>query len=595
MKRHHWPVFPSFHASSRWFVHLAAALAVVAAGCVGPPAGNRHADVIVIGAGIAGLAAALEAAEAGAQVLVIDSNSVGGGHAVLASGFSFVGTPLQEKMGYHDDVELAIRDILAWGEDADPWWVRRYVEGSRPEVHDWLAARGVDFAMILPNPEDSVPRFHLARGAAASAVLPMLRDALRNERIGFLWNREVTELLRDGRGVTGVSIRDLRSGRQASLRAAAIVLATGGFESNDALVRENWPVDRKVPEPLYVGSGEFARGSGLHLATAAGAALERMDRQLVYVTGLRNPRDPSGRRGLLVLNPAAIMVDAGARRFINEAAPSKEIEAVVLSRSPPGYWLVFDEVARAQLMIRGGPWLDSKVIGNEIMDDPSLVSRADDLPALAAAAGLPADALAATVARYNDFVKQGRDDDFGRFGVPAGSRPPPALAKAPFYAIRLYPMTRKSMGGIAIDHDARALDAQRRPISGLYAAGEATGIAGLNGSHGGSGTFLGPSLLMGRIAGRTAAADAARTAGSSSLISPSLPMPPSAATAADPQALVGRLVQEQPGFWHFTQVHRLVLERELACGNCHDTTWPPGPAFTREQQLAQVASCKRCH
>lgn len=572
---------------------FALALLLALGGCATQRAAPPQADIIVIGAGIAGLAAALEAADGGARVIVLDANSVGGGHAMMAGGFSLVGTPLQAKRGYHDDVELAIRDILAWGEDADPYWVRRYVEASRPEVHDWLAARGVEFVMILPSAEDSVPRFHFTRGAAVTAVLPVLRDALASERISFLFNHDVTALLRDGPAVTGVAARDLRSGRRLKLRAPAVVIATGGFESNDSLVREHWPSGHALPTPLYVGSGEFATGSGLRLATAAGAALERLDRQLVYVTGMPNPRDPTGRRGLLVQNPAAIMVDGQGRRFVNEEAPSKDIETLVLSRNPPTYWLLFDGEGRRQLMVRGGPWLDRRVIDSEIMGNPALVSRADDLASLAAATGIPADALAATVDRYNGFLRNGRDADFGRFGAQAGARLPPALATPPYYAIKLYPMTRKSMGGIAIDHDARALDAGRQPVPGLYAAGEVTGVAGINGSHGGSGTFLGPSLLLGRIAGRTAAADLRQSGHQAAGSNPGLPAP--VADNRPPEALADRLVQVEPGFWHFTQVHRLVQERAQACSSCHDASWPTGPAQTRVQQLAQLGSCTRCH
>lgn len=564
-------------------------------GCTPGEPGPPRTDVIVVGAGMAGLAAAIEAAAGGARVTVLDSNSVGGGHAILASGFSLVGTPLQERMGYRDDVEAAIADILAWGEDADPWWVRHYVEASRPEVHDWLVARGVQFAMILPNPEDSIPRFHLPRGAAAGAALPVLREALANERISFIWNHEVSGLLRDASGVSGIRARDLRSGGQLELHASAVILATGGFESNDRLVREHWPAARAVPDPLYVGAGHFATGGGLQLASDAGAALVRMDRQLVYVTGMPDPRDAAGRRGLLVLNPAAIMVDGSGRRFIDEAGASKDIEALVLSRSPATYWLVFDEPARAQLMIRGGPWLDAGTIEREIMADPALVSRGGDIRALALAAGLPADELAATVARYNRFVREGEDADFRRFGGATTGHLPPLLDTPPFYAIQLFPMTRKSMGGIAIDHQTRVLDAAGRPIRGLYAAGEVTGIAGINGSHGGSGTFLGPSLLQGRMAGQAAAAMLAPGRGDEAPPAIGALHADDTVPPDDPPPLDGRLVSEEPGFWHFRQVHRMVVQRELACGDCHQAGWPPGPARTREQQLLQFEACTRCH
>ncbi len=570
-------------------ITLACLLAALATACTSWPAERRDADLVVVGAGIAGLAAALEAAEGGASVIVLDSNSVGGGHAVLAGGFSLVGTPLQAARGYRDDPELAIRDILAWGEDADPWWVRRYVEGSRTEVHDWLVAKGVEFAMILPSVEDSVPRFHFPRGAAASAVLPMLREALAHERIAFAWNQEVTRLRRRSNGaIAGVEARDLRSGRRLVLRAPAVVIATGGFESNDEMVRANWPTGQAVPRPLYVGSGEFATGTGIGLATAAGAALTRMDRQLVYVTGMPNPRDPTGRRGLLVQNAAGIMVGVDGRRFVDETAASKAIESLVLSRSPPSYWLVFDTPGRAQLMIRGGPWVDARTVAGEIMNNPALVKSAASIRELAQATRLPEAALAATIARWNDAVAAGADVDFGRFGPGVAARTPAPLATPPYYAIELFPMTRKSMGGIAIDHEARALDAGGQPVPGLYAAGEVTGVAGINGSHGGSGTFLGPSLLIGRIAGRTASAAVA---------TPGSPPPdsPDVVATADPRPLAERVAQPRPGFWHFAQVHRLVQERATACTECHDDTWPAAPAQTRTQRLAQLGSCRRCH
>ena len=155
---------------------------IVLGGCMRPEP-KPDADVIVIGTGIAGLSAALEASAAGRTVLLIDANSVGGGHAVKAGGFALVGTPLQERKGYRDSPEIAARDLLAWGEDADAEWVRRYVTASRTEVHDWLTGFGVRWGFILDTPEHSVPRFHFANGAALNVVVPMMRAA-RNRSSG---------------------------------------------------------------------------------------------------------------------------------------------------------------------------------------------------------------------------------------------------------------------------------------------------------------------------------------------------------------------------------------------------------------------------
>lgn len=569
-------------------------LILALAGCSQPP--SRDADVIVIGAGIAGIAAALEASAAGASVIVLDLNSVGGGHAVKAGGLALVGTPLQAQRGYQDDVETAVRDLLAWGEDADPEWVRRYLAASGPEVHDWLAGFGVRFAFILDTAQHSVPRFHFTRGAAVNVVVPMLHEALSRPAIGFRFNHEVTALLSDAGRVTGVRFRELRNGASGELHAPAVIIATGGAQGSLEQVREHWDAQLPQPGQLYIGGGAFALGSGLALARDAGAALTGLGRQTIFTSGIPDPRDASGERGLLTQNPAAIWVDAHGERFINEAGPSKLADAAVLRMEPARHWLVFDAQGLAQLRIRDAVWMNPDTLQREVVENPALVSRADTLAELAAAAGLPAAALEATVARWNAALARGEDGDHGRVG---GGRDDPfaqTISKPPFHAIARYPLTRKSMGGIAVDVQTQALDEQGQPIPGLYAAGEVTGVAGINGSHGGEGTFLGPSLWMGRLAGRAAALAApADTAGEQRAPAVAASMTDLPAPQASADSLPALLALDREGYWHFGQVHRTVLERGEDCASCHTTAWPTAMATSPGQQRAQLASCTRCH
>ena len=169
-------------------------LALCAAGllgsCTQTPV-TRDADVIVVGAGIAGLSAALEAADNGARVLLLEVNSVGGGHAVKAGGFALVDTALQRSRGIQDSPQLAVADWIAYGVDPDPLWTNRYAEASSEKVYDWLTEHGVEFRMLLPTPQDSVPRFHFTRGAAVNAVVPLLRSMLYDPNITFRWNTRV--------------------------------------------------------------------------------------------------------------------------------------------------------------------------------------------------------------------------------------------------------------------------------------------------------------------------------------------------------------------------------------------------------------------
>jgi flavocytochrome c len=462
------------------------------------------ADVIVIGGGISGLAAALEANDLGARVIVVEANSVGGGHAVKAGGFALVGTPLQEQKGYHDTPEIAVRDLLAWGEDADEGWVRRYVAASRSEVHDWLQRFGVKFSFILDTPEHSVPRFHFAGGSALNVVVPMMRAAFERPGIEVMWDTEATALkLRRGT-IDGVTTRNLRDGAPRQLRARAVVIATGGWQANLDLVRKSWRRDLPPPEKLFVGAGQFARGDGIALARAAGAAFVRMDHQVTFSTGLPDPRDPTGTRALLTQNPSAIWVNSQGERFVSELASTKVADHAVLSLRPATHWLVFDEAGRRNLRVRDAVWLGN-ADAQETLKSSGAIRQANSIRELAGLAGLSPEALETTVSRYNELVAGGEDTDFGRFTRAKNDKFATPLAEPPFYAIQLFPLTRKSMGGIAIDEKTQVLDTHGRPVPGLFAAGEATGVAGINGNYGGEGTFLGPSVYTGRIAGQSAA------------------------------------------------------------------------------------------
>jgi hypothetical protein len=160
-------------------------------------------------------------------------------------------------------------------------------------------------------------------------------------------------------------------------------------------------------------------------------------------------------------------------------------------------------------------------------------------------------------------------------------------------------MSRKSMGGLAIDMQARVIDADDNPIAGLYAAGELTGVAGINGSHGGSGTFLAPSVLTGRIAGRNAAAAVEVLADKPGTNWRNTAEPTSAIAGAQDSInavpLQPLLALQRAGYWHFEQAHGLIVERQYACDRCHSGEWPPGPATTSRQQLLQLDSCSNCH
>ena len=571
------------------------------------PEQSRAADVIVVGAGIAGISAALEGADRGGTVLVVDMASVFGGHAVMAEGgVSIVASPLQQSLGIEDSADLAYADFVRWGEDANEAWVRYYVDHSQPQIYEWVTSMGVQFADVLSRPGNSVPRFHRARGRGLGLVAPLYRAALRRG-VAFMWNHEVTELLVEQGRVVGVATRDLRSGNARRLTARSVILATGGFQSNLSLLREHWPATLKFPETVLLGSGVNSTGRGHSLAQRAGAALVRMDHQWNYPWGLLDPRYPGMSRGLSAQNPVSIWVNAEGRRFVNELASPKIVVPILLEQQRATYWAIFDKQARPHMRVAGSDWIDAATIERLILDDPQLVKTAPSLSQLATTIGVPPEQLNGTVRRYNELVASGDDLDFGKFGASAERfrglvYPAPAptpIDTAPFHAIQFFLLTRKSMGGVSVDQNCRVVSEQGVVIPGLFAAGELTGLAGINGKAGLEGTFLGPSIVTGRVAARAAVpsitpparSGALPAAGARSAAESSVPAP--ACTGCHDIATDVR--RKRPGYWHFERVHTVVLSRGSACVTCHQELQPYAPGRHRIDRLAQIDVCTSCH
>lgn len=554
------------------------------------PPSKASPNVVIVGAGISGLSAALELGRGGADVTVVDMSSVFGGHAVMSQGgVSVVDTPIQREAGWHDSPALAERDFLVWGEDADPEWVKYYVRHSRHDIYDWLTNLGVRFEGVLPAPGNSVDRFHQPAGRGIGLVTPLYRECLKHSSIRFLWNVQATGLLQHENRVTGVRLRDLRENSEQSLHADAVVLATGGFQSNLEMVREFWPRDVTFPEKILAGSGRNSVGRGHRLAQAAGGDLVKMDHQWNYFTGIPDPRQPDSNHGLSAANMYGILVNPQGKRFANLHNWAKEVMPPMLRQKRVTVWFIFDEATKSKFTISGSDWADFKKVERLVLENPELVSKSDTISGLAEKTGLPAENLQATIDRYNALVDKGRDDDFGRFG-PARSEynntASPKLETPPYYAMQSWPLTRKSMGGVAIDQRCQVLTRSKQPIPGLYAVGELTGLAGINGKAALEGTFLGPCIVTGRVAARSILG----------VTDPPNIQPPAHSERCIDCHDVASLVNEnRPGYWHFEKSHQIVLERNLACLQCHAELAPYNENAHRMDQLALSESCVSCH
>lgn len=555
-------------------------------------------DIAIVGAGIAGLSAALESARAGNRVLIVDMSTVGGGHAIVSNGaVSLVNTPFQRQRGISDSARLARKDFLERGEDANADWVDLYVRDSKRSIYDWLTALGVRFDNLGQPPGNSVPRLHFTHGKGWGLVGPLYRECLRYPNIRFVWASKVEKLdIAKNGNVVGFTATNLRTGKRTSFRVKSVIIATGGFGSNLQLIRENWPSWLPQPGRVVAGASESAVGSGLRMVQDAGGAVSRLDHQWNYVLGLPDPEDPQHMHGLASFDSRSIWVNREGKRFTREFDDPKINLPDLLHQTDKTYWAVFDSDGVNSFSITLAGWENQQDVNKLIFQTAGVAVEADSLDQLGKKAAISPEDLVETVHRYNRLVTQGDDADFHTFG-PTTSPKSHRIEKPPFYAVQFFPITRKTMGGVTVDLQCRVLSRLGTAIPGLFAVGEVTGFAGINGKAALEGTFLGPGVLMGRIAGRRAATNARRSQNTKLRPLPTHDVPGIFASDActgchDLAKEVGR---NRPGFWHFEHAHKMVLARQYSCAECHQTFYPFKPERHRLDHLVMTNSCATCH
>ena len=570
---------------------------------------QRDADVLIIGAGLGGLSAAIDAASGGARVLVIDMNSVFGGHGIQSGGVAIVGSPMQEEMGFADTPDQAYADWMDWTVDGHPEWTRFYVENSREMIYDWVMSFGVRFDRVRRSHGNSIPRFHMTYRRGLNLTRPIYLEALRYSNITFRFNALAEHLIKEGDRVVGAEGTDWRTGEHFELRAEKVILATGGFQSNIDMVKANWRSDLPAPGDVYSMSGQNSRGSGHRMAEEAGVALVNLDRQYNGYTVLPNVLGLDTDRGFTGGNARAIWVNSEGRRFVTERGIDRYVFDLVMQQQPEGHWAIFDDDDKVGFRIGGPHFISADEVDTEKVqrlgvDNPAVTQKAETLEALAELIGVPPAALTETVRNYNQLVLNGESTDVD--GLPPEDPPPVfTIDTPPYYATKLYPMANKSAGGISIDLETHALDVDGNLVPGLYAAGEVTGSAGINGLNGLDGMFTGPSILTGRVAGMTVAAELAASSGwrPDAFTREGGPLVPEEESrpagdwvpSLEEEELRALLALSRDGYWHFERVHHLVLERGYECTDCHSAQVPFYAATSRADKAAQAQVCDTCH
>ena len=307
-----------------------------------------QADVIVVGAGLAGLVAACELLERGRRVLIVDQENAAnlGGQAYWSfGGLFFVDSPEQRRLGIRDSHELALQDWLGtagFDRPEDHWprqWAHAYVDFAAGEKRAWLRDRGLQtFAMVgwaerggydARGHGNSVPRFHITWGTGP-ALVDIFARRLTGDRVRFAYRHRVDELIVEDGAVVGVrgavlepctAARGVASSRQVvgdfEFRAQAVVVASGGIGGNHDLVRKNWPARMgRVPEQLLSGVPAHVDGRMLGISEAAGASVINSDRMWHYTEGITNYDPIWPLHGIRILpGPSSLWLDATGKRL----------------------------------------------------------------------------------------------------------------------------------------------------------------------------------------------------------------------------------------------------------------------------------------
>lgn len=449
-------------------------------------------DVIVVGAGGAGMAAATTAAQRGARVLLVEAGDRAGGSTALSGGvFYAAGTSLQRAAGIEDDPEAMFRYYMNVNQHKlEPSLVRRLCHDAAP-TFEWLVSLGVRFPLenLYCSGVDRIRRGHRAEGHGAE-IAAALEGSLSGRSVDVALGTRVRDLRVEQGRVTGIKV-----GGDA-VRAGAVVIATGGFGNNPRLLAELYPsAARQGDLAWYIGT-DHARGDGLEMARAAGADLTMPDRGLLLLTpGFVRDLEP-------YLPPWLVHVNHEGRRFIDESTEYSVLAEVLMGQTAGECFAIFDEATRAAARAVPAPnWSADRLTH---FAETGRLAKADTLEGLAERLGIRAATLATTAQATTQAARDGADPLFFK---PAGHLRP--IATPPFYGARIRPAVVCWTGtGVRIDREARALGPDDRPIAGLFAAGETTG--GMFGPcYAGGGASIGNAIVFGRVAGANAASAAA--------------------------------------------------------------------------------------
>ena len=452
---------------------------------------DGHFDVVVLGAGIAGLSAATSLAEAGLQVILLEKQSGHGGSSSMSGGwFAFSGTEEQRDAGIHDSMKTFYEDLLSVGNfENDRELLHAYLENQK-DAYLWLRNKGVTFSELEMSSGQTVARSHLS---ALKDVLDILMQDFVSAGGDFRPNHRARSLIRTDSGPVRAVVTESPLGTQVFNARLGVVIASGGFSRGTDLLKIFAP--EQLAGMPYGGLG--SAGDGLKMAWKLGAGLADM----AHISSTYGSHPETGMEFHELLTAfyfGAIIVNRRGNRFIDESLSYKTIGAAALQQPEGLGFQIFDASIRAK-SVPGVPLKDI-----DKLEEIGHLFKADSLAELAEISGLHAGNLQRTVHSYNDAVKSGVEDTFGRTGLSMGAGRLVPIETAPFYAYPAKSLMTSTYGGVTVTPEGKVVDVDGEVIHGLYAVGEVTG--GFHGAAYMTGTSLGKGLIFGRVVARSLAA-----------------------------------------------------------------------------------------
>lgn len=434
-------------------------------------------DVVIVGAGGGGMSAAIQAKDMGMNPVIFEKMPVAGGNTVKASaGMNASGTKFQKEAGVKDSNDLFFDETLKGGKETNDKELLRYFVDSSADAIDWLDGMGITLNNLTVTGGMSVKRTH--RPADGSAVGQYLVEGLlRNvhERdIPLFTDADVKDIKENDGAVSGVKVK-FNNKDEKEIKTKAVVVATGGFGANlDMVTSYNKDLDGFVTTN-QAGS----QGDGVKMIEKLGGDTVDMKEIQIHPTV---EQETSFLVTEAVRGEGAILVSQEGKRFVNELETRDNVSAAIIGLKDQYAYLVLDSGVK------------ERVKAIDFYEKQGFVKKGESIADLAKEINMDAKTLENTMTSWNDTVKAKKDADFGRTTGMDND-----LSKGPFYAIKIAPGIHHTMGGAKINTKAQVLKKDGTPITGLYAAGEASG--GLHGKNRIGGNAVADIIIYGRQAG----------------------------------------------------------------------------------------------